>query len=110
MSAEDERALQEDLVGFPDGEPRRPRVLELDPEAEELGGLELDVRRQRPFPAGPGRPLRPVVAEADGPAWVPVVLTVDVVPPAVEPPLTRPLGHRPRAVDQLGGERHDGAG
>src|SRR6266542_1032383 len=75
MGAEDERALQEDLVHPSRTQPRLRRqrmgalgVLVADAELEELRGHERQIRLHGPLPSGIERILRPVVAHASGPA------------------------------------------
>src|SRR5436309_15977047 len=78
MGAEDERCLEQDLVQLPRARVVQVervaslgtavRVLVRDPEAQELRRPECQVRLYRPLPAGIHRVLRPVVADAAGPA------------------------------------------
>src|SRR5438876_217670 len=74
MGAEDERALQEDLVHSSGGEAGVGQqgtipvgVLVADAKLEELRGHERQIRLHGPLPSGIERILRPVVAHASGP-------------------------------------------
>src|SRR6266542_269844 len=75
VGAEDERALQEDLVHPSRTQPRLRQqrmgalgVLVADPELEEVRRDEGQIRLHGPLPPGIERILRPVVAHAAGPA------------------------------------------
>src|SRR6266403_5238003 len=105
MRAQDEASLQEQLFGRAlDGAPSLG-VLVLQPEAQELRRLELNVRRQRPLPATLDGELGPIAAQARGPATVDVVLGVRVRAPALDVRGAAGVGvHSPEAAQPLGGQ------
>src|SRR5437762_4865473 len=87
MRAQDEAALQEQLFGRAlDGAPSLG-VLVLQPEAQELRRLELQVRRHGPLPSTLDGQLGPVAAQAGGPPTVDIVLRVGVGAPALDMPV-----------------------
>src|SRR5947207_14207385 len=105
MRAQDEAALQEQLFGRAlDGAPALG-VFVLQPEAQELRRLELNVRRQRPLPAALDGQLGPVAEQAGGPATIDVVLGVRVRAPALDVPVATGVGvHSAEAAQPLRGQ------
>src|SRR5438445_7789652 len=108
MCAQDEASLQEQLFGRAlDGAPSLG-VLVLQPKAQELRRLELNVRRQCPLPAALDGQLGPVSAQAGGPATIDVVLGVRVCAPALGARVAAGVAvHFPEAAQPLGGQRED---
>src|SRR5215831_15689096 len=108
MCTHDESALEEEFVGIASEQADPITVLVLHAKAEELGWPKLQVGRERPGVTRGRQQLAPVIAQAGGPPFGPVILAVEVEAPALQPTraaLPAGVPHGIVAIDRLTGER-----
>src|SRR5215471_8875739 len=108
MRTHDEGALEEEFAGIASEQADPITILVLHAEAEELGGPKLQVGRERPGMTRGRQQLAPVIAQAGGPPFGPVILAVEVEAPALQPTraaLPAGIPHGIVAIDRLTGER-----